>query len=113
MSARAGFTLIDTLIAIVLLEAGLLGLAATLASGERLVAQGRTATRAALDARALLARYAQSDTVCAASNGDRVLAGARINWAPDGVASLRRVTVVLARPSGPVADSVATLVRCA
>lgn len=112
MSPRAGFTLIDTLIAILVLEVALLGLAGALGSGERLLARGRLATRAAVQGRDLLARLARSDSVCAAPSGTRVFAGARVTWALDASLSLRRVTALIDRISAAAAESVATVVRC-
>lgn len=111
MSSRLGFTLIDTLIALLLLEVALLGMAGALGSGERLLTRGRMATRAAVQGRDLLARVGRSDSVCAAVSGSRSYPGARVSWAPDASASLRRVTALIERP-GAVAESLATVVRC-
>jgi Tfp pilus assembly protein PilV len=113
MSPRAGFTLIDTLIALLVLEVALLGLAGTLSSGERLLARGRLATRAAAQGRDLLARVARRDSVCAALSGVRVFPGARVTWAPDASPTLRRVIVLIDRPSPVAVESIATVVRCA
>lgn len=112
MSSRAGFTLIDTLVAVLVLEMALLGLAGALSSGERLLARGRLATRAAVRGRDLLARVARSDSVCTVTSGSRTFTGARVTWAPDASPSLRRVTVLIDRPSPAAAESVATVVRC-
>ena len=112
MSSRAGFTLIDTLIAIVLLEVALLGLAGALSSGEHLLARGRQATRAAAKSRDLLARIARSDSVCAGASGSRAVAGARVTWAPDASSSLRRVTVLIDSVGRVATESVATVVHC-
>jgi Tfp pilus assembly protein PilV len=112
MSSRHGFTLIDTLIALVLLEVALLGMAGALGSGERLLTRGRLATRAAVQGRDLLARIARSDSVCSAPSGTRTLPGASVAWALDGSPSLRRVTVLIERASPSPADSLATVVRC-
>jgi len=112
MSSRLGFTLIDTLIALVVLELALLGMAGTLGSGERLLARGRMATRAALQGRELVARVARSDSVCAAPSGSRAFPGATVGWMPGASPSLRRVTALIERaaPAGP--ESLATVVRC-
>ncbi len=112
MSPRSGFTLFDTLIAIVLLEMALLGLAGALSSGEQLLARGRLATRAALRGHELLSRIARSDTVCAAAAGSRAFTGARVMWGPDASASLRRVTALIDRTSPAATESLATLVHC-
>jgi Tfp pilus assembly protein PilV len=112
MLARTGFTLIDTLIAIVLLEVALLGLAGALAQGERLLARGRLATRAAAQGRDLLARVAQADSVCAAPTGARAFPGAQVSWSPDTSPSLRRVLVIIERVTPPTAESLATVVHC-
>ena len=110
--SRTGFTLIDTLVALLVLEVALLGLAGALSQGERLLARGRLATRAAVQGRDLLARVARRDSVCAATSGSRSFTGARVTWAPDISPSLRRVTVLVDRPSPAAAESIATLVRC-
>ena len=112
MASRAGFTLIDTLIAMLVLELALLGLAGALGSGERLLARGRLATRAAVQGREILARVARSDSVCAVTSGTRAFTGARVTWTPDATPSLRRVTVLIDRPNPEAVESVATVVRC-
>ena len=112
MPHRSGFTLFDTLIAIVLLEMALLGLAGALASGERLLARGRLATRAAAQGRDLLARLARSDTVCAAATGARAFPGARVAWTRDASMSLRRVTALIDRAGPAAVESLATVVHC-
>ena len=112
MSSRDGFTLIDSLVAIVLLELALLGLAGALAQGERLLAHGRMATRAAVQGRELLARMARSDTVCAAPGGSRTFPGASVTWTPDASATLRRVTALIERANPAATESLATVVHC-
>ena len=112
MPSRAGFTLIDILIAIMLLEVALLGLAGALAQGERLLARGRQATRAAVQGRDLLARVARSDTVCAAATGTRAYAGARLDWTSDASPALRQVTALIERANPAATESLATLVYC-
>ena len=112
MSSRHGFTLIDTLIALVLLELALLGVAGALGSGERLLTRGRMATRAAVRGRDLLARIARSDSVCGAPSGSRAFPGATVGWTLDGSPSLRRVTAVVERATPAAAESLATVVRC-
>lgn len=112
MASRAGFTIIDTLTALLVLELALLGLAGVLASGERLLTRGRLATRAAAQGRHLLARMARADSVCSAPSGSRAFPGASVRWAPDASPALRRVTVLVER-GGPVpVESLATVVRC-
>jgi Tfp pilus assembly protein PilV len=112
MSSRAGFTIIDTLTALLVLEMALLGLAGVLSSGERLLTRGRQATRAAAQGRELLARMARSDSVCAAPSGSRSYPGARVNWTPDASPSLRRVTALIEREGPMAVESLATVVRC-
>ena len=112
MPSRHGFTLIDTLIALVVLEVALLGLAGALRSGERLLARGRMATRAAVQGRELLARIARSDSVCDAPSGSRTFTGATVLWTPDASPSLRRVTALIERTAPANPESVATVVRC-
>jgi len=112
MPSRKGFTLIDTLIALVLLEGALLGMAGVLSSGERLLTRGRLATRAAVQGRDLLARIARSDSVCAAPSGSRTFPGSSVSWTDADSPSLRRVTALIERAGPSPVDSVATVVRC-
>jgi len=112
MPSHQGFTIIDTLIALLLLEVALLGLAGALASGERLLARGRLATRAAVQGRELLARVARSDSVCSAPSGSRAFPGASVGWTLDVSPSLRRVTALIERAGPTSVESLATLVRC-
>ena len=111
MSSRSGFTLIDTLIALLLLEVALLGMAGALGSAERLLARGRLATRSAVQGRDLLARIGRSDSVCASPSGSRAFPGASVVWSVDVSPSLRRVSALIGRPGSGV-DSLATVVRC-
>lgn len=112
MPSRAGFTIIDTLIALLVLETALLGLAGVLASGERLLARGRLATRAAAQGRDLLARMARGDSVCAALSGSRDFPGASVRWTPEASPALRRVTALIEREGPAAVESLATVVRC-
>lgn len=112
MSTRRGFTLIDTLIALVLLEMALLGMAGALGSGQRLLTRGRMATRAAVQGRDLLARVGRSDTVCVTPSGFRAFPGASVAWSVDASPSLRRVTALIERPAPGTAESLATVVHC-
>ena len=112
MAARAGFTIIDTLIALLVLEMALLGLAGVLSSGERLLTRGRVATRAAVQGRDLLARMARSDSVCGGPSGSRSFPGAQVHWAVDASPSLRRVTALIERGSPMAVESLATVVHC-
>ena len=110
--SNRGFSLIETLAAIVLLEVAILGLAGALSSGERLVTRGRVATRTALQGRDLMARMARSDTVCPAPAGTRTVAGATATWLTGASPSLRQVVVVVTPSRTAVAESIATVVRC-
>ena len=112
MPTSHGFSLIETLIAVVLLELAVLGLAGALSSGERLVTRGRIATRAALQGRDLLARIARSDTVCPVTPGVRITAGATASWVTGSSPSLRHVTVVVTPAPPAMAESIAAVVRC-
>lgn len=112
MPSRTGFTLIDTLLAILLLEVALLGLAGALGSGERLLARGRLATRAAIQGRDMLARVARIDSVCSTMSGARAFPGVRVTWTTEASASLRRVTALIERTAPVAPESIATMVHC-
>lgn len=108
-----GFTLLDTLIALIVLELALLGAAGSIGASERLLARGRAGSRAAVTGQDLLAREAVADTVCGSMTGERVFAGARVSWFPYGHPALRQVTVIVTPSLRAPDESLATVVRCA
>ena len=112
MSSRPGFTLLDTLLAIIVIDLALLGLTGAVSASERLLARGRASSRAAVRGRELLVQLARPDSICSAA-GERTLPGAHVTWASLDRPSLRQVTVVVATGPGMPAESLGTVVRCA
>jgi Tfp pilus assembly protein PilV len=118
-SPSRGTTLTELLVALVLLGAGVLLAAGVAATSERLLGDGRRASRGGI----LVERRLELLRAASARAGGCAL-GAGTDSAADGVTlawqlgdlgpSLRRLAVVARRPSpaGPRADTVVTWVRC-
>lgn len=113
MRWRSGFTLVEVLVAIVLLTVGLLGLLAGTAAAWRLVGQGWRDTRAeALGAQRLEALRAMG---CGVGGGAAAEGPYTVSWTSDPLAvPLARIVVVVTSPTprGSHADTFATVIPC-
>ncbi|MEP6571640.1 MAG: type II secretion system protein [Gemmatimonadota bacterium] len=114
-----GFTLVETLIAIVVLGLGVLPLAGVAMLSTRLLIQGRSATLAATIATSRiedLRRAAGRVPACAAvASGSAAHSGGIVeDWSVSGGGSLRTVWLVVSYPVPGRArsDSTVTQVRC-
>ncbi len=99
---RGGFTLAELIVALLILQVGVIG-AATL-----LVALQRAATRAARDEAALARIAALADSLLVAPDGgagERVEDGVTLRWSADS-AGVRALTAEIAAPGGARAFSV-------
>jgi prepilin-type N-terminal cleavage/methylation domain-containing protein len=120
-SAR-GFTLVEVLVAIVLLTVGVMALLGSSALVSRMIGRGRGSTVAVQVATARLERLrrvAASTTPRCTSpqfvSDSTTTAGVAERWIVEGGAGLsRRVSVILAYrdPRGPVRDTLRTTVLC-
>jgi prepilin-type N-terminal cleavage/methylation domain-containing protein len=117
-----GFTLIEVLVALVLLTVGVMALVGTSALVSRMIGRGRGSTVAVQVATARLEslrRVAASTTPKCTSprfvSDSTTTAGVSERWVVDTAAGLsRRVSVILTYrdPRGPVRDTLRTIVLC-
>jgi len=118
----SGFTLIEVMVAIVILSIGLLALAGATANVSKMVGYGKWATVASQVATRRVETIRQiansTDPTCTSSamvSGGPVTAGSmRESWNISGTGGMRRVLVTVTYPRGrrTVTDTVATIIRC-
>lgn len=121
-SSRRGFTLLEVMVAVVLLTVGVLALVSSSAMVSRMIGKGRGATVAVQVGAARLERLRRiagtSTPRCSSPDftGDSAVTdGVLERWRVDPPAGLsRRVSVILAYrdPRGPVRDTMYTVVFC-
>jgi prepilin-type N-terminal cleavage/methylation domain-containing protein len=78
---RRGFTLLEVVVALVLLEVGVLGAVGTLAVASRTLAQAQRLERTVLEAEGVLDSLAGAAD---AASGARAFAGGALEWTVDG-----------------------------
>ena len=98
--ALAGYTLVETLIAVVLLAVGLLALASTTAFTVKLMTAARTSTRTAIVAWSALETIAQQACRSGTGTGEREMGGMAVSWSIAVTGALAGIEV-LVEPSGP------------
>lgn len=119
----SGFTLIEVMVAIVILSIGLLALAGATANVSKMVGYGKWATVASQVATRrveIIRQIANStDPTCTSSamvSGGPLTAGRMMteSWNISGTGGVRRVVVTVTYPRGrrTVTDTVATIIRC-
>ena len=113
-----GFTLVEVLVATVVLGVGIVALVGASASVSRLVGHGRKATHAAerAERRLELLRQAAAAVGCVGLAGGAAPAAGDVDerWEVGGGGSTRLVRVLVTYPGlgGPHTDTVSTLLRC-
>jgi prepilin-type N-terminal cleavage/methylation domain-containing protein len=124
LPVRRGFTMVEVMVALVLLTVGVMALVGSSAMVSRMIGNGRGSTIAVQAATARierLRRIAASTTPRCVSpqfvSDSTTTDGVSERWvvAPDGGSGLsRRVSVILAYrdPRGPVRDTLHTIVLC-
>ncbi|HEX9166417.1 MAG TPA: prepilin-type N-terminal cleavage/methylation domain-containing protein [Gemmatimonadales bacterium] len=124
-SGRGGFTLIETLVAIVILGIGLLAMAATSGAvtttlvGSRMATQATQLSNMRMEQLRATARSTQPPCTAAgfASSGAATVSqGVTITWVVPATGASRRVRVIASYPIGrgrTRTDTLITLVRCA
>ena len=87
MVRRRGFTLIEVMVALVILEVGLLGVVGTLVLASKTIATASLLERAVGQVEAVLDSLSQAGGV---GGGNRVAPGGSVSWSvrPDGTASV-------------------------
>lgn len=119
-AGSAGLTVVEVLVALVLLGTGLVAAASASAATTRLVARGRSAIRsveaAARRMESLRATAYRTSPVCIALAGgaDSAAGGLVVTWRVGGTASLRSLSVVSTyrMPGGIRADTLLTQLWC-
>ena len=114
MHAR-GFTLVELVLAVTLLAAGVLAVAASAVPLGRLVRRGDARVAAAAAAGAEIEAVRPAGCSAPASGVASAGQGLRITWTVTGGGALQELTVVAAYPWGPLArsDTFRTAVACA
>lgn len=118
----SGFTLVEVMVAVVILSIGLLALAGATANVSKMIGYGKWATAASQVATRRMETIRQiansTSPTCASSalvSGGPVTSGSITEaWRIVGTGGVRTVVVQVAYPQGTrtVADTVATLIRC-
>ena len=118
MRARSGFSLIEVLIALLVVSVGLVGFAGTLGPASALAGRGKRDSRSALIAESRLHRFRVAlfaSAGCLLPPGGSLVHGSGIQevWSAVLADSLVTLTIVLSQPaSGHRADTVVTRMPC-
>jgi Tfp pilus assembly protein PilV len=115
MRSTRGFTIIEALVALLILDVGILGLATTTAVVTRMIRQGRAASEAAALAHARL-EVLRSEGCGPPSSGAETRPGATVRWTVDVPpfprARVLRVRVQRATARGLRADTITAVLLC-
>jgi prepilin-type N-terminal cleavage/methylation domain-containing protein len=118
--SRGGFTIIEVLIAIVVLAIGIIALVGSSASSTRMIGRGRSATRAVQAATERMeilradAYRTTPDCTALANGSDSASTGVVTTWTITGAGTLRVVQVISSYrvPGRRKADTLTTQIRC-
>jgi type IV pilus assembly protein PilV len=112
---RAGFTILEVLVAMMILTVGILGLVTTAALVTRMIGQGQRYSEASTLAAQRIERM-RSRSCTTLANGGATQGAYTISWTVDAVSqpNSRVVTVVVVSPTnrGTRADTFATTIAC-
>lgn len=112
-SNRLGFSLAETLLALLLLSLGLLAVARAISAAEQFGGRVRARSRGVFEVREAIARYQRPDSVCGVASGTRRVGRAALSWTPGPAAATRLVTTVAEPPyQGAAPESAASVVAC-
>ena len=117
---RRGFTILEVLVAVVILGVGVVALAGSSASSARMIGRGRTATRAVQAATERMeilradAYRTTPDCVALANGSDSAATGVVTSWTISGTGTSRTIRVISGYqvPGRRRADTLTTQVRC-
>ena len=119
MHGTRGHSLVEVMVAGVVIVAGILPVAVAIGAGVQLATRGRLRAEAALAIMSrielLRAEAGRSSAACAAlAGGTAVVQGRQESWTVTGSAEAREVEVQVSvpNPRAPVADSVRVFIRC-
>ena len=114
MKCKRGFTVIEVLIAVIVLVVGLLGLVTTAALVTRMVGRGTRASKATLFAQQKVEGLRATTCASLAGGADTVAPYTR-KWIVTTVGNARRIQVIVGYPGTPGtlrADTTATTIDC-
>jgi prepilin-type N-terminal cleavage/methylation domain-containing protein len=119
MRSASGFSLLEVLIALIVISVGLLGFAGTLGPAATLAGRGKQQTRMALIAESRIHRFrvalgsAGSGCALPANGAEQHGSGVRETWSAVRTDSIVELRIVLEAPSRfGAADTVATRMPC-
>ena len=113
MVTRHGFSLAETLLALLVLSLGLLAVARAISLAEQFGGRVRARSRGVFEVREAIARYQRADTVCGLPSGNRRVGRAAFSWVPGPAQGTRLVTTVAEPPyAGAIPESAASVVAC-
>jgi len=92
MRGQLGMTIIEVLVALLVLTVGLLGTVAAAGAAARLIADGHRHTRLAAAATGILEEL--HDTGCVATDGDRVVAPFEFAWTVERSLELTEIRLI-------------------
>lgn len=111
--SRHGFSLAETLLALLVLSVGLLTVAHAISLAERMGGRIRARSRGVFEMREAIARYQRADTVCGSPAGSRRVGRAALSWTPGPAVATRLVTTVAEPPfASALPESAASVVAC-
>lgn len=119
-AGQGGFTIVEVLIAVVVLAVGIIALVGSSASSTRMIGRGRTATRAVQAATERMemiradAYRTSPDCTALASGSDSASTGVVTTWTITGTGTSRSVRVISSYrvPGRTKADTLTTQIRC-
>ena len=118
-SDTRGFTLVEVLIAVVILSVGVLGMVGSAGLVSRMIGQGKRNTQAAIVAmqrmETIREQALSTNPRCTAlANGTATTNGVSENWRVTGSGRSRRIRLIVTYPTnrGVATDTVNTVVGC-
>ncbi len=120
LRGRGGFTIIEVLVAVVILGIGIIALVSSSASSTRMIGRGRSATRAVQAATERMeilrstAYRTSPDCTALASGTDSAATGVVTSWTVTGAGTSRALRVISTYqvPGRRRADTLLTQIRC-
>jgi prepilin-type N-terminal cleavage/methylation domain-containing protein len=118
-SDTRGFTIIEILIAVVILSIGVMGMVGAAGLASRMIGQGKRNTQAAIVAQQRMEiireQALSTNPRCTAlANGTATTTGVTENWRITGAGRSRRVRIIVTYPTnrGTAVDTVHSVVGC-
>jgi prepilin-type N-terminal cleavage/methylation domain-containing protein len=118
--ARSGFTIVEVVVAVMILGVGVLALTASSAMVTRMIGRGKVDTRAAqlgtqrLEALRLVAYSTTPRCTALADGGPQITDNVTVSWdvTVNGTGRDVQVSITYATPSGPRTEQLTTYIEC-